>query len=34
MLVSDPLIRRGWQHDGRDAVNPQQPGVSPQKIPS
>jgi len=31
--VCDPLIRRGLQHDGRDAVNPAKPGVMPQKVP-
>jgi hypothetical protein len=31
--VTDPLLRRGWQHDGRDAMNPLDPGVMPQKVP-
>jgi hypothetical protein len=32
--LGDPLLKRGWQHDGRDPVNPEDPGVVPQKIPS
>ena len=34
LCLRDPLLSRGWQHDGRDAVNPENPGVLPQKIPS
>lgn len=30
----DPLLRHGWQHDGRDPLNPEQPGVMPQKVPA
>jgi hypothetical protein len=33
LCLRDPLLSRGWQHDGRDAVNPENPGVVPQKIP-
>jgi hypothetical protein len=31
--VLNPLIRRGWQHDGRNAHNPLNPPVMPQKVP-
>lgn len=34
LLLCDPLLKRGWQHDGRSPVNPENPGVLPQKIPS
>jgi hypothetical protein len=34
LLLCDPLLRRGWQHDGRSPVNPEHPGLKPQKIPS
>ena len=30
---ASPLIRRGWQHDGREAMNPNNPPSFPQKIP-
>lgn len=26
-------IRRGWQHDSKDPVNPDNPPVKPQKVP-
>ena len=31
--VFNPLIRRGWQHDGRNPYNPEDPPIKPQKIP-
>jgi hypothetical protein len=31
--IYNPLIRRGWQHDGRSAYNPADTPVMPQKIP-
>ena len=31
--VYNPLIRRGWQHDGRNPYNPLDTPVRPQKIP-
>jgi hypothetical protein len=34
LLLCDPLLRRGLQHDGRDPMNPEHPGIVPQKIPS
>jgi hypothetical protein len=30
---ANSFIRRGWQHDGRDPMNPNNPPLSPQKIP-
>jgi hypothetical protein len=32
--VYNPLIRRGWQHDGRNPHNPADTPVMPQKIPN
>ena len=29
----NPLIRRGWQHDGRDPRNPEDTPTMRQKIP-
>ena len=29
----NPLLRRGWQDDSRDPLNPNLPGLVPQKIP-
>ncbi|MCB1187533.1 hypothetical protein KDL29_10240 [bacterium] len=31
--VYNPLIRRGWQHDGRNPHNPHEPPLMPQKVP-
>ena len=31
--VFNPLIRRGWQHDGRNPYDPEDPPIKPQKIP-
>lgn len=36
MLLSwaaSAAIRRGWQHDSQDPVNPEDPPVMPQKVP-
>jgi hypothetical protein len=33
-LRSNPLLRRGWQHDGREPVNPLMPEIRPQKVPN
>jgi len=36
LLVSwaaSATIRRGWQHDSHDPVNPEDPPVMPQKVP-
>jgi hypothetical protein len=32
-LLGDALLRRGWQHDGRQPMNPAKPGPRPQKVP-
>jgi hypothetical protein len=32
-LLRDALLRRGWQHDGRQPMNPARPGTRPQKVP-
>ncbi|MDQ3024217.1 MAG: hypothetical protein M3R04_07545 [bacterium] len=31
--ASNPLLRHGWQHDGRRPRSPLAPGVMPQKVP-
>jgi hypothetical protein len=33
MRVTDPLLKRGWQHDGRNPTNPLNPGQMRQKVP-
>jgi hypothetical protein len=30
---SNALLRRGWQHDSRQPLNPARPGTRPQKVP-
>lgn len=31
--VYNPIIRRGWQHDSNDPMNPNDPPLMPQKVP-
>ncbi len=33
LRIRDPLLQRGWQHDGRQPMNPANPGLRPQKVP-